>query len=182
MNIENLNKAIAVMTRAGKIDMGRWQNTTVGISSTENETDTVKETEEEIHSCGTAACFAGWIGVSPEWKEFGGVIDGDGEPVLGKLSACKALSLWLDLPEFFIEMLMFATYGQIYGDMDEDYKLVYSIYGVPFTKVEAGDIVNTLTRVKNLGFKEFIKVEIAALDLLKQTDRVKNLLSIYKNM
>ena len=47
MNLERLQQAINLMKRAGKVDMTDWQS------------GEIVETESEIHSCGTAACFAG---------------------------------------------------------------------------------------------------------------------------
>lgn len=96
MNIENVNKAIAVMKRVKKrgdaFYLGTWQ----GLSMDED----ALTNEEELHSCGTSACFAGWVAVSPEFKEDGGGIDEDGSPTwLGSrfVSGTAAIGAWLDL-------------------------------------------------------------------------------------
>lgn len=84
MNIERLNQAINIMKRAGKVDMTDWQS------------GEIVETESEIHSCGTAACFAGWVAVSPEFKEAGGVTHPvSGAPILNIFSGYLAVVDWL---------------------------------------------------------------------------------------
>ena len=101
MNIENMRSAINIMKRAGKIDMRKWQEIKNG--------DKALGSEEELHYCGTAACFAGWIAVSPEWKKFGGRIDERyGTPYIPikenldkTYYSSKAIAYWLDIPKSY---------------------------------------------------------------------------------
>lgn len=86
MNLERLNQAIAIMERAGRVDMTDWQS------------GEIVETESEIHSCGTAACFAGWVAVSPEFKAAGGVTHPvSGAPILNIFSGYLAIVDWLEV-------------------------------------------------------------------------------------
>lgn len=88
MNLERLQQAINIMERAGKVDMTDWQS------------GEIVETESEIHSCGTAACFAGWVAVSPEFKEAGGVTHPvSGAPILNIFSGCSAIVAWLEVED-----------------------------------------------------------------------------------
>ena len=191
MNIENLSKAIAVMTRAGAIDMDSWQSN-VGVATSGK----LKKTEKEIHTCGTTACFAGWIGVSPEWAADGGTITRSGEPFLdnGDMSleadAKLSLAFWLDLPPTFMEMLMFSEDGSIYKydpslhESYDDAPTVYSVYNVPFKTITSVDIVNTLVRLRDLGFVAFLEEEIVklkALDIEPVNEYEVNLIERFKD-
>ena len=97
MNIENVNKAIAVMERVkergDKFDLCVWQSCNGAPAA---------EKEEELHTCGTAACFAGWVAVSPEFQKGGGGVEIDGSPSWkegGELfGGSQAIEKWLDTP------------------------------------------------------------------------------------
>jgi len=93
MNIENVNKAIDVMervkARGDNFDLSTWQGGFDG---------GVIAREEDLHMCGTSACFAGWVAVSPEFQEDGGEVEFSGSP---RYSACEgeaAIREWLNLP------------------------------------------------------------------------------------
>jgi hypothetical protein len=83
--VKNIDKAIAIMKRAGKVDMGAWQSG--------NEA----KTEADAHECGTVACFAGWVALSPEFQADGGGVGWYGEPILGEHSCELAIGKWLDI-------------------------------------------------------------------------------------
>lgn len=90
MNKENVRKAIAIMKRAGKVKMEYWQG---------QEDVRIVTTEEEVHTCGNGACFAGWVAVSPEFQADGGGVDDDiGCPVLKGNKGSLAIAEWLDIP------------------------------------------------------------------------------------
>ena len=63
-----LDICIAVMQRAVDnkrvFDLNNWQIVDFG--------ESIKNTEEELHNCGMAACFGGWLAVSPEFIALGG--------------------------------------------------------------------------------------------------------------
>ena len=123
MNIENIDKAIAVMTRVkdrgDNINMDAWQ---------ENFDDHFCATEDELHSCGTAACFAGWVAVSPEFEDSGGSLNWDGSPRLGKFHDTEAIAAWLGIPSrdanalcwiadhFYIQEYMFCSADEVTAD------------------------------------------------------------------
>ena len=63
MNVENINKAIAIMERVKGYDakffyMGEFQGGDVCF------------TEKEILDCGTSCCFSGWLSVAPEFADY----------------------------------------------------------------------------------------------------------------
>lgn len=184
MNLQNLDHAIAIMKRAGKVNMHHWQS------------GNIKQTEESKHICGSAACFAGWIGVSPEWAADGGTTTRSGEPFLDngnmelESDAKRSLAVWFDLPANFMEMLMFSEDGSIYKydpslhDSYDDAPTVYSVYNVPFKTITSVDIVNTLTRIRDLGFVAFLEEEIVklkALDIEPVNEYEVNLIERFKD-
>lgn len=87
MNKERLEQAIAVMKRAGKVVMSDWQ------------TGEVRETEAELHECGTAACFAGWLAVSPEFQAAGGKVGMGGNPLFSFVGGFRAITEWLEIKD-----------------------------------------------------------------------------------
>jgi len=123
MNKVNVQKAIDIMKRAGKIDMRKWQE--------KNDKNEICSTEETLHSCGTAACLAGWIAVSEEWKSDGGYHCLNGSPYInahgslydphdGIKTEAEAIGYWLDIP-FLEASKLCATYYSVeyYGVPDE---------------------------------------------------------------
>lgn len=90
MNHERLEQAINIMKRAGKVDMNCWQGAYQA---------NIKQTEQEMHSCGNSACFAGWLAVSPEFRTAGGTINTLGVPVYQGKTGPDAILKWLDLED-----------------------------------------------------------------------------------
>lgn len=154
MNIENIDKAIAIMERAkasNGVSMRRWQETK-GIHVLP------VKTEEELHACGNKACLAGWIAVSPEWKAFGGE-SLDGEPVLhGEPYANGALGKWWEVSSAL-------TGGLIYPDPCLNYVYdtedAHPIYGKPWGDIKADDVIRILQELREIGeqafFEKYIK-------------------------
>ncbi len=91
MNKVNVQHALNIMKRAKSVYMPEWQCVL--------DTDDVLETEAELHACGTAACFAGHVAVSPEFKADGGSVGGIGDPHIGgNLGGQEAIAEWLGIP------------------------------------------------------------------------------------
>ncbi len=112
-NKKNVQDAINIMERAGKVDMYDWQNIHEGVSAS---------TEEELHTCGTAACFAGWVAVSPEFKAFGGRVCKVGAP-LGPTGSYGEVAIgeYLGIDRKLAEKLTFIDGGyELYGKRVED--------------------------------------------------------------
>jgi len=76
MNIEHVNIALTVMRRVRdegyRFDMKSYQECVRGAA--------VKTSEADLCDCGSAACFAGWLAVSPEFQAIGGGVDNTGIP------------------------------------------------------------------------------------------------------
>ena len=170
MNIDNMNKAIAIMTRAGKINMDNWQSSQFVASA---------KCEKVIHSCGTAACFAGWIGVSPEWKEFGGDINDAGEPFIvidGEIEEAEvSLAKWLGLHVDLVDMLIYEHVGSAYCPSGD---VMYSIYGAEFSNLTASNIIHTLNQIKLLGQIPFINEQLKCIKTLKEKHKLKQVLDM----
>jgi hypothetical protein len=83
--MKNIEKAIAIMKRAGEVDMDVWQ---AGVRSS---------TEVYAHLCGTVCCLGGWIALSPEFQADGGTVGEYGEPVLDGCTGERAIRNWMGL-------------------------------------------------------------------------------------
>ena len=95
MNKDNVQKAIKVIQRVvdqgRSFDMGSWQDDTGCV---------IQRTEVELHECGTAACFGGWVAVSPEFQADGGLPTDSGMPSLPNARAgSPAIATWLDISD-----------------------------------------------------------------------------------
>lgn len=165
MNIENLNKAIAVMTRAGKVSMIKWQ-----VIHGE-----VKETEEELHKCGTAACFAGWIAVSPEWKADGGYVNEFGAPGNYRTLSDQSSSIaaWLDIPEILGYSFTGGDCYDLFGfDSLKDVYMSSMFYNKAWDTVDGNDVISKLEFLRDNGVKTVIKNYLEKLEstLLNKAD------------
>jgi hypothetical protein len=91
--MKNIEKAIAIMKRAGEVDMEAWQGVW----------QEPVYTEEAAHECGTVCCLGGWIALSPEFHADGGSAGRYGEPIIvvNKITYAnyEAIAEWLDISE-----------------------------------------------------------------------------------
>lgn len=143
MNIENIDKAIAIMERAKARDsvfMVTFQSPKDGI--------TFAETEEELHACGNTACFAGHIAISPEWLRTSGHYAVDGRPRTPSSpgrpehAIAEWLGIHIDVAESFIYGTPLPSSGKVFD--------------VDWPCVKAGHVVKQLTLLRDLGEAEFI--------------------------
>jgi len=91
MNIKNVKASIAILKRARKFNMEFWQK---GNSRCDD--------EESFHNCGMAACFGGYVAISPEFTASGGSVCPLGAPVMFgrhgiENSGSNAIAYWLDI-------------------------------------------------------------------------------------
>ena len=120
MNKENVKKAIAIMEsvveRDDKFNMNIWR----GVLD-----DDVKPplTEARLRACGTAACFAGWVAVSPEFRTDGGVVGVTGAPRLGERIGAIAIAKWLEIPKVTAGGLCCYAYSGSGGVLPEFYNV-----------------------------------------------------------
>lgn len=151
MNLERLNQAIAIMERAGNVYMGEFQ---LG--------DDVFDTEEELHSCGNSACFAGWIAVSPEFKAAGGRPDYDGTPSLPNCeSSGEAIAEWLKTDN--LKAVRLLIYGEAWG-ADESIMKLLEKHSIPFCHTSNGHCI-VLEDWKDYTAQDVIKYLNALKDL-----------------
>ena len=100
MNRERVKIAIKILKRNKAIghpfNMERWQMVDGNASTT----------EEQLHKCGTAACFAGLVAVSPEFQAEKGSADVDlGYPIFQDHFGVSAIEKWLDIRQTIAEHL-----------------------------------------------------------------------------
>lgn len=93
MNKQAFSDARAIMQRVidnnAKLDMRSWQKF---------KGRNALKTFEEIHSCGTAACFGEYVAVSPEFKLAGGFVGCCyGSPIFKGFVGFSAISAWLSI-------------------------------------------------------------------------------------
>lgn len=176
MNIENLSKAIAVMSRAkaSKLVMSTWQSNTWDKSAV--------KTEEEFHACGNTACFAGHVAISPEWikssdkhSNYGMTTTGaprldtyvqsDGEYLeVSSYSGDGAIAKWLGVTRFTAEMLCLRTVtGTVNG-------VKHPIYQCLWEEVTPEIVVAALTRLRDEGEVKFLQAALEHLKPFSESD------------
>lgn len=151
INLERLEQAIAVMKRAGEVNMNFWQR------------GGVSETEDDLHSCGNSACFAGWLAVSPEFREAGGGLHrSSGAPLFGAFFGFRAVIAWLeaedDLSKEVLELLV--TGEAVISDATEEWLMSKNIPLEPekhftltslmgWNKYKAQDVIKILEALRD---------------------------------
>ena len=74
----------------------------VGMSMWQGIEGVIHLDEGTLHACGTSACFAGWLAVSPEWQADGGYVGLDGSPRMivdgEEEDDGEAIAHWLGIP------------------------------------------------------------------------------------
>lgn len=141
VNLKNLDDSINIMKRVkdrgSKVRMTYFQR---------GEQGTFGTTEAEVHACGNSACFAGWVAVSPEWREFGGSINTMlGYPVLPgrrSMTVKQTMAHWLGTSENMAESLVF---GGCEGDSPDSYS---TFYAKRWSDVGADDVIRALTDIR----------------------------------
>ena len=157
MNLQNLDHAIAIMKRAGKVDMNFWQS------------GNIKQTEESKHACGSAACFAGWVAISPEWESAGGFTSRSGTPRFNGSDGSDALGEWLDIPEILSDSFV---NGDAY---DIGNKFFSAFYNKFWDDVNKEDVITKLEFLRDNGVKALLEQN---LEVLKNTINDTN--SVFK--
>ena len=132
MNTDNVLLAIEVMGRVVRqqyeFDIGTWVGTDSDYS--------FPTTEQEASECGTAACFAGWIALSPEGREAGMHLSKGGTPGHGNDYGVFSVVSFLDIP--FVEAKHLA-----HGNK--------AVYGVPRSEITAQHVLDVLYRLRDTG-------------------------------
>ena len=135
MNEDNVRKAIAVMQRAlGRVSMMEFQT----VHKQFKYAEFIAKTEAELHTCGSKACFAGHLGISPEWIADGGGIDDCGVPENDNHYGASSIAQWLGVEYNTASALIMGRrsayhertqrladehcrfYGKRWGDVDAD--------------------------------------------------------------
>ena len=159
MNLQNLDHAIAIMKRAGKVDMNTWQS------------GNIKQTEESKHICGSAACFAGWVAISPEWAASGGNVSNGGNPVFNGSTGFNALEKWLDIPEALSDSFVNGDgYDTSFARTNPN--IFSSFYNKLWDDVNKEDVINKLEFLKVNGIKALMEQH---LDVIKHTLTATNI-------
>jgi hypothetical protein len=147
INLDNVEKALTVMRRVDakgyNFDLGTFQD--VPHSANREEVFT----EKTAHKCGTAACFSGWINLSPEWRS---------QPNIHRRSIgacykekngmegdeCEAMAQWLGIE---YEEASAMIYNGKYND-----KYVYG--GKDMSDITVCDVINHLEKIKARGLAQ----------------------------
>lgn len=104
MNKKRIKYAISVMEKAKNLDMNSWQ-TSYNLAATIT----------ELHTCGNTACFAGYLALSPLFKEVGGAVGIVGEPVYEGLREESAVLAFFEMDEHYLPLLRALILGQVDG-------------------------------------------------------------------
>lgn len=90
---ENIRKAIAVMERVKRHEIGNRNLLDMRFYNTAAYYDIQPYAEERILECGTTCCFAGWLAISPEFNDLGVVPTLGGAPCLPKLGVSETFEI-----------------------------------------------------------------------------------------
>jgi hypothetical protein len=132
-NIDNINKAIAIMLRAKNLNMTAFQANVNGL--------TLVTTEEELHKCGNTACFAGYVAVSPEWQAEGGLcVDGSPQRDEAETPEGDVIAEWLGISRHL-------AFGIVFGGVASD-KLETELQLPPWDTWTPADVIKVLEAIK----------------------------------
>ena len=152
MNEYNVCEAINIMKRAGRVNMVSWQG-----QPTTDITSYCATSEQDLHACGNSACFAGWVAVSPEWKEFGGIIGDSGYPDLPKNDPDteqypdEVIAKWLGISDVLASCFIFGGAQRTRIRLLSSAETFSVFYGKKWEEVEAQDVIKKLEHLKNNG-------------------------------
>ncbi len=110
VNQEALRQAISIMERVVsgnyRFNMSFWSSRRTPGG---RDVDIRLMDENSVHGCGMAACFGGWVGLSPEWRAIGGSVIITGAPVIrGEVEnfyGADAIAKWLNVDQDVAEVL-----------------------------------------------------------------------------
>lgn len=153
MNVVNIKKAIAVMQRVidvrGNFVMMHWQTAKIEIGGERKWSplpwQCFSPDEDALHKCGNAACFAGYLMLSPEWRSD-----------MGQMNPARPRTIadWLEIP---VE----ATTLMVYNYTPSSWRS-HILYTKPWEKVKPQDVIDVLNRLLAEGpgfitarFKEY---------------------------
>lgn len=147
MNIENINKTIAIMERAKErhsVYMPYFQ--------TPADNEVLVYTETEFHACGNSACMAGHIAISPEWLETpGNTTSFDGSPETAtSISPKVVIGDWWGVPPWLVS---YFVYGAKRGLENRN------IYDVNWEVVKAEHVIKQLTLLRDLGVEKYCELK-----------------------
>jgi len=117
LKLRRINTCIKVQQRVvdnnRNFDMTAWQDI-------EDHPTWAHKTEKDLHTCGSAACFGGYLALSPEWKRAGGSVDMEGTPVYEEKVQQEAVQAFLGLSQYVSQdrslgYQLVAPYGNLYG-------------------------------------------------------------------
>lgn len=143
MNIENIDKAIAVMKRAQEHQENFHMRDFQCAMPKENGIRTWAQTEAELHSCGNTACFAGYLALSPEWQTSEGCFLNDCVVPAVRippffLNGADAVAHWLDISTSLAETI-------VYGDL---WYRISSVVEKDWLELKPQDIIIILEAIK----------------------------------
>ena len=78
-------------------------------------------TEEELHTCGTTACIAGYLAVSPEFKKAGGKVSRIGAPIFDGVDQYRAIESYLECSMELAELITDPSMTDIFYDAEVRY-------------------------------------------------------------
>lgn len=187
MNTDNIKKAIAVMSRVNEdeFDLASWQshkdddpltsfinlteaikgNVSMGVEGGVAPYGRLATTLEQFKECGTSACFAGHLALSPEYQTDGGWVDDvTGVPSmntpLGKLTSEEVIAYWLDIN---LDLASALVYNVPFLIPDDDTDADF--YGKEISAVTPQDVIAALEDVLagRYGDRGFTYMEMECL-------------------
>lgn len=140
MNRKNIYATIEILHHAQNFDITGFQtdprfNALEGFNGHPKRVGTI----EELHQCGNTACIAGYVALSPAWRDFGGRCE-EGVPKLKELGANlsieEGLQKFWGLSEMTVGCIVYglgdAVEGTEWTSLEfEDFCAEHGITGMP---------------------------------------------------
>lgn len=164
MNIENLNKVIAIVQRSSDRDAVYMPNIQSRSSWGMIMGHDLPKDEAEFYARGNKAALLGLVALSPEWKAEGGEMDFTGRPckrptingVKRFHSAQSCMEDWLELQTTTVAGI-FIGYDERFVDdrLKVDWYTV--IYKKKWNEIRTADLLRVLNELKTIGEIPFLK-------------------------
>lgn len=141
MNVERIDQCIEMMRRANRLHMTYYQSNGKNVGEPYVR---IARTIEELHECGNAACFAGYLAISPEFRDAGGSVNCGygGAPLFNGQAAASAVSAYLEISVAAGRSLV---YGRLYPEGASGVRP----YPVDFAAVKPEHVIAFLTRIRD---------------------------------
>ena len=145
--LERTRLLIRIMERVkalgGGVNMCTWYSTADGNEMLVSEAKKIRSAEQH-HACGNQACFAGWVALSPEWKEF---FDRKTEPTGSNMARFWINDRTLDYSLSGVKVVEDFVFGDLTTHGPTKY-VMSRFYNKPWSRIDIDDVLTKLREVE----------------------------------